>query len=90
MKFQSFNKTVIATLVFGVLSAHAVAEGGKDNKPKASNGQVTAGGTSFLDGKEEGWFWKKMPPEPPKEIEPVFCTTKLGHFSEGVFIRHRR
>ncbi|MEY0026344.1 hypothetical protein AB7W40_20375 [Providencia rettgeri] len=20
----------------------------------------------------------------------VFCTTKLGHFSEGVFIRHRR
>ncbi|WP_272570332.1 conjugal transfer protein TraF [Providencia sp. PROV255] len=69
MKFQSFSKTVIATLVFGVLSAHAVAESGKD-KPKATNGQVTAGGTSFLDGKEEGWFWKKTPPEPPEEIEP--------------------
>ena len=69
MKFQSFSKTVIATLVFGVLSAHAVAESGKD-KQKATSGQVTAGGTSFLDGKEEGWFWKKTPPEPPEEMEP--------------------
>lgn len=81
MKFQSFSKTIIATVVFGVLSTPALAESSKE-KAKSTSGQVIAGGKSFSEGKEEGWFWKKTPPEPPEEIEPEQMLAKADEAKE--------
>ncbi|EDZ1687540.1 pilus assembly protein, partial [Salmonella enterica] len=72
MKYQFLTKIIIPLLVGFAFSTSVLADEG--NTPTSQSPQTTsddlAGGQAFLNGKEEGWFWRKSPPEPVKK-KPV-------------------
>ncbi|HCB3912015.1 TPA: conjugal transfer protein TraF [Citrobacter freundii] len=72
MKYQFLTKIIIPLLVGFAFSTSVLAD--EVNTPTSQSPQTTsddlAGGQAFLNGKEEGWFWRKSPPEPVKK-KPV-------------------
>ncbi|WP_434526521.1 conjugal transfer protein TraF [Photorhabdus asymbiotica] len=68
MRSLCLTKTLLTATICGLLSANAIADNNKSTSKKTES--TLAGGQAFVDGKEEGWFWKKSPPEPPKKLPP--------------------
>ncbi|HHJ2731395.1 TPA: conjugal transfer protein TraF [Escherichia coli] len=72
MKYQFLTKSIIPLLVGFAFTTSVLADEGNTITPQSpqTTSDDLAGGQAFLNGKEEGWFWRKSPPEPVKK-KPV-------------------
>lgn len=77
MNYHFLAKSIIPLMLGIALSNSSFADDAinRNNQSSPSATDDLAGGQAFLNGKEEGWFWRKSPPEPikkkPVKLPPV-------------------